>query len=598
MTFFRQLYENIEKTFWNSLSKKLSSVLLLCLFHPLYLWIVWQEKTRIESLLGEAGVPAEHVARIGAELAGGFELLLGLALLAILMSIGEVLYLRHLIVRPVVAVTRIFHEIARGEGDFSRDLPLITHDELRGMSMAYNAFAEKMRQIISEVRRASVKIAAEAAQVKVRLDESCKRAARQMAMSHAVLDESTENRRAIESVSSHTREITASTRANLAQAEVSRSEMQEVSERIDTVSSQILNFNQTVEALAQGSERIQTVMALIRSIAEQTNLLALNAAIEAARAGEAGRGFAVVADEVRKLAERVNLATRDISTDVRRMLETVAGARAENAEINTCMLAARDEVRDAAGHFEHMVQEFEQSTRQLEEIAQAMEGLAAGNESAHTRVSAIDGLSGEVVERMQHSEASAGVLIQSTEAIQELVSRFTIGRGAFDKAVARVRRFRDAVQHELQELLAQGVPIFDRQYQPIPGTDPQKYRVAWGDAFTRQCQAHLDSCLEEIPGAVFAVAVNEDGYLSAHNRKFSQPLTGDRARDLTGNRTCRKFASPAELRAARNREPLLLQTYLRDTGEVLCDIAMPIEVDGRFWGNVRVGLHPDALLAE
>ena len=75
-------------------------------------------------------------------------------------------------------------------------------------------------------------------------------------------------------------------------------------------------------------------------------------------------------------------------------------------------------------------------------------------------------------------------------------------------------------------------------------------------------------------------------------------MTGNYEADLVGNRTCRKFDRPPELRAARNTESMLLQTYLRDTGEVLCDIAMPIMVGGRHWGNVRVGVPAEALIAD
>ena len=94
------------------------------------------------------------------------------------------------------------------------------------------------------------------------------------------------------------------------------------------------------------------------------------------------------------------------------------------------------------------------------------------------------------------------------------------------------------------------------------------------------------------------MAVNADSYLSVHNSKFSRPLTGNYEQDLLGNRSCRKFERPSELRAARNTEPLLLQTYLRDTGEILCDIAMPLVLDGRHWGNVRIGVPVDALLGD
>lgn len=145
-------------------------------------------------------------------------------------------------------------------------------------------------------------------------------------------------------------------------------------------------------------------------------------------------------------------------------------------------------------------------------------------------------------------------------------------------------------------MAAAHIDVFDRNYRPVPGTNPTKSKVSWGDEFTRRCQRMLDETLERARGTVFAVAVNTDGYLSAHNMRFSRPLTGDPGKDLIGNRTCRKFENPAELRAARNTEPMLLQTYLRDTGEVLCDIAMPIMVAGRHWGNVRVGMPAEALL--
>lgn len=146
-------------------------------------------------------------------------------------------------------------------------------------------------------------------------------------------------------------------------------------------------------------------------------------------------------------------------------------------------------------------------------------------------------------------------------------------------------------------MAAEGVNVFDRNYQPVGKTKPQKFRLAWGDEYTRRCQTLLEECLAAIPGCAYAVGVNSDGYLSAHNLKFSKPLTGDDAADLLGNRTCRKFENPGELRAAKNEQPLLLRTYLRDTGEILCDIAMPIRIRGQLWGNVRVGMSADALLA-
>lgn len=123
-----------------------------------------------------------------------------------------------------------------------------------------------------------------------------------------------------------------------------------------------------------------------------------------------------------------------------------------------------------------------------------------------------------------------------------------------------------------------------------------KYSVSYENAYMQECQRLLDDALAEVTGGAYAVAVDTNGYLTAHNTRYSKPMTGDYQTDLVGNRTRRKFEAPTELRAARNTQSILLQTYLRDTGELLCDMAMPIHVGGQHWGNVRVGCDSKAFL--
>lgn len=598
MSLFWKLYEAVEKTFFNSLTKKLASFLFLLATYPVILWVYAYRQSGVEKILKAAGLPSEVVQKVAQELDAGLWWIIALAGFALLGTIGLIAYMRFLIVRPIKKISGIFLEISRGEGDFSRDLPKITNDELRELAVSYNQFAGKMRQIIGEVRKMSVNIAGEAALVKVRVDETAQGAERQTAMTDKVFTASNASIQAIETVSQSTHQIAGSTAGNLASARSSLGEMLEIAEKISLVSDRVDRFNKTVDDLHERSESVKKITSLIREVAEQTNLLALNAAIEAARAGEAGRGFAVVADEVRKLAERVNAATTEIAGNINGMLNIVGEARAENEQINQDVRRTRDVVVHSAEQFRNMLGELETTSGQLAGIVRSMEQLAETNTQVHENVTVIHDLSADVSSHMHKSELSAVVLAQATEAVQELVSRFKIGHGSFDFAVDRARVFRDQVQQALSELSERGVSIFDRQYQPIPGTNPQKYRVSWGDEFGRACQGYLEDCLAGIPGCVFAVAVTEDSYLSAHNLKFSKPLTGNYDADLVGNRTCRKFERPPEKRAAANAETMLLQTYLRDTGEVLCDIAMPITINGRLWGNVRVGMTAEALLAQ
>lgn len=593
---FWQLYETVERKFWNSLGKKLASVLLLFGFNLTYLLVQRWQISSLQARLLESGADPALIDASLAVLACGENLMCLLSVLALLCMLAQLAYLRHLIVRPIRTMIDIFREIGRGEADFSRSLPLVTHDEFRELAASYNEFAAKMRHIIGEVRNASVDIGRHAVQVKDRVEAAAGHAHQQHEMTCAVFEASSASTSSIGQVSVSAGEISVSTVGNLAIARASLGEMEEIADKINAVSTKVEAFQRTVTDLSDRSESVRQIAVLIREIADQTNLLALNAAIEAARAGEAGRGFAVVADEVRKLAERVNQATAEIVGNVNGMVGLVADTMQENKEINRDVLLTRAVIERSAIQFKHMVGEFENTGLMLERIAGEMNSLAAVNGEVHAKVEAISALSNAVSADMDRSQVGTEELAQAAERVQEVVSQFKTGEGVLDEVVDRTRRFRDQVAEQLEEMAAAGVDIFSRRYQPLAGTNPTKYRTVWGDEFTRRCQVLLDQTLESTPGATFAVALNVDSYLSAHNSRFSRPLTGNHEQDLAGNRTCRKFERPPELRAARNTAPLLLQTYLRDTGEILCDVAMPLLVQGKHWGNVRVGVPVTKLL--
>lgn len=596
MEILRRLYDWNERTFWNSLTKKLMSFLLLFFIDLAYLGVYFQQKRMVAEEMGKAGVGAEALQRVSESMDHGLVLMIGLTVVALCWNLLQILYIRYLILRPVRMIATIFDEIGRGEGDFSRNLPTITHDELRTLAEAYNRFADKMREIISEVRKMSVNIAREAVIVKKTVSSTALRASRQGEIANVVFGSSSEAIHAIQEVSNSTELISHSTEANLATARASLNEMHDIVSKVHLVSDKLTTFNSTVDHLAQRSDSIRKIAGLIKDIADQTNLLALNAAIEAARAGEMGRGFAVVADEVRKLAERVNVATQEINDNIGSMISLVRETQNENEVINHDIRQTRQVVERSSGEFQRMVGDFERTGDQLNQIAAAMEQLTATNGQVHEAVAQVHELSVNVCGSMKDSEQSTETLCQATESVQELVSRFKIGRGSFDVNIERVKVFRDQLQVSLEAMQTRGINVFDRNYRPITGTNPQKYSVSYEDAYMRECQRMLDDALAGIKGGVYAVGVDVNGFLTAHNTKFSNPMTGDYQTDLVGNRTRRKFEAPTELRAARNTQPMLLQTYVRDTGEVLCDIAMPIMVGGQHWGNVRVGCDSVALL--
>jgi len=130
--------------------------------------------------------------------------------------------------------------------------------------------------------------------------------------------------------------------------------------------------------------------------------------------------------------------------------------------------------------------------------------------------------------------------------------------------------------------------LFDEHYVPIPDTEPQKYHSQF-DAFTDSAVRPLEDEFLKDDQVVFAVLVDKNGYLPTHNTKYAAPLTGDRGKDRTGNRSKRMFNDEVGLAAARNTTPFLKQVYQRDTGETMWDLSAPVFVDGKHWGGFRVG---------
>jgi methyl-accepting chemotaxis protein len=184
-------------------------------------------------------------------------------------------------------------------------------------------------------------------------------------------------------------------------------------------------------------------------------------------------------------------------------------------------------------------------------------------------------------------------LAEESNAIVALKAHDSYHRPFFQLA----RESADAISHTLDQAIDRGLvgfeQLFDRDYQAIEGTNPQKYTTRWDALCDELLPPIQEPALASRPEVIFVHACDDQGYVPTHNKAFSQALTGDYHHDLKFNRTKRLFNDRTGARAGENVEEMLLQTYKRDTGEVVHDLSVPIYVKGEHWGALRVGYVPE-----
>lgn len=356
-------------------------------------------------------------------------------------------------------------------------------------------------------------------------------------------------------------------------------------------------FASEVSGLGDALGRVGRVARNIEAIAKQTNLLALNATIEASRAGAAGRGFAVVAGEVKQLAKQTSEATAEINATLEQLGGRITRLLAQSERAAKRAAAAGDGTTQIGGAMTDV-------ERTIADTDAAVGGIAGAASQIGDRTADLDRKVGEIAESVAHSSTDMTQTRDRVTRLLELGERLiqetaSAGTETVDSPFIRLaRETAAAIGARFEAAIANGEitadALFDERYEPVAGTDPQQFMTRFVALTDRLLAPLQEAVLDRDPRIAFCAAIDRNGFIPTHNRKFSQPQrAGDPTWNAANARNRRHFKDRTGLAAGRNTRPFLVQTYRRDMGggqfALMKDISAPITVAGRHWGGLRIG---------
>ncbi|EXJ14749.1 methyl-accepting chemotaxis protein [Imhoffiella purpurea] len=338
--------------------------------------------------------------------------MVGLSVLCLVLGVALMMVVAGMVVRPIRRLSLALHDIAEGDGDLTHDLDDSAQDETGELARAFNVFQGKLRELIHQLADGGRQVASSADQLSVMSDRSAENVNRQHSETDQVATAMNEMTATVAEVSRHASQAAEATQQADQQADSGRAAVSRSVEAMQTLSQQVQSASEAIARVSNDATEITSILDVIGGIADQTNLLALNAAIEAARAGEQGRGFAVVADEVRTLAGRTQNSTREIQEMIERLQSGTRGA----VEV---MDAGQDRARDS-----------------LDAVAEAADAI----ETMARSVASVKDMNMQIASAAEEQTAVAEEIDRNLVTIVQLVEQVSNGATESNQAAQRLKQ--------------------------------------------------------------------------------------------------------------------------------------------------------------
>ncbi|WP_347812665.1 methyl-accepting chemotaxis protein [Tumebacillus sp. BK434] len=380
--------------------------------------------------------------------------IIGFGTVSLLVAVFSAVYLARTIVRPIRQINLQMREIAEGEGDLTQELKIKSKDEIGDLSKTFNAMLHNLRSMIQQVGLSADQVAASSEQltasaqqagsgtdqIAATMQEVAIGSERQMQSVVEVVQASNDMSQGVATIAASARQVSGTAGLASEAASQGAGAIQTAVEQMQSIHQTVQDLQNSVHILSDRSVDIGQIVEVITGISAQTNLLALNAAIEAARAGEQGKGFAVVADEVRKLAEQSAVSAQQITelianiqAETRRTAKSTEVAAQEvvtgieNVTVaGNAFAGIRNSVQDMSVQIEAVSQTAQQIAVRTENVVEMVENIAAVTEETASGTQNVSASVEEQVASMEEISQSATSLTEMAAELQALVGKFKV----------------------------------------------------------------------------------------------------------------------------------------------------------------------------